>query len=280
MARLLSLILIAAIPVLVAAQEPPSIEGQIDPTAFDDGQRSIVLRVPHGAAMLEPASIALVKSRANVRRGDGGDILVEIIDRRGSLMDQWNAPHPHMRNAERLAVEEARYVLPYSKALSSVRITDLQSGQVMEARLDRAIEDFCAAEPADIACDQIDLQADITAVDGSQRSLPVSEFTHVTLRATFRNLQGETDGVSMAIAPFFVSPNLSVQTADPTSFTEGRVDGSYRRVERVTYRIACNAPGPGRIFPQAVIGATGGPAVVDVDPDNNRFNTILDIDCT
>lgn len=280
MMRLTILTLTAAWPALAIAQEPPSIEGQIDPTTLDDGQRSIVLRVPHAGQLGQPQSIMLVKARANVRRGDGGDMLVEIVDRDGALMDQWNAPHPHLRKDERLAAEEGRYVLPYSKDLSVVRITDLQSGQVMEARLDPVIEDFCTAEPDDVACDKVDLSADIQAVDGSQRSLPVSEFTHITLRAIFRNLQGETNGLSMAVAPFFVSPNLSIQTADPTSFAEDRVDGSYRRVERVTYRITCTAPGAGRIFPQAVIGATGGPAVVDVDPDNNRFNTILDIDCT
>ena len=68
MARIVFLTLIAMLPVLAAAQEPPSIEGQIDPTAFDDGQRSIVLRVPQNPDLQDPVSIMLVKARANVRR--------------------------------------------------------------------------------------------------------------------------------------------------------------------------------------------------------------------
>ena len=81
MGRTLALMLLMVAPAF--AQEPPSVQDQIDPTRFDDGSRAIVVRLPHRPEPGEPTSIQLVKSRAYVRRGDAGPILVEIVNRAG-----------------------------------------------------------------------------------------------------------------------------------------------------------------------------------------------------
>lgn len=264
----------------VAAQEPPSLERQIDPTSFDDGARSIVLRVTHDPEPQQPTSVMLVKSRYNVRRGDLGDVLVETFDHGRNKLDEWNAPHPHDRTGETAPGSEARYVLPYSKDLLSVHITDLRTGAAMEADLYNAIHSFCIGDPGDPACEQVDLAAHISPRVGlATQSVPVGDTVQVELDARFENLQGETSGVAMLIAPFFVSPNLDVMTDNETSFIEGRVDGSFSKEVSVTYSITCREAGLGRIFPQVTIFASGGAAVIESDPSNNQFNTIIDVHC-
>jgi hypothetical protein len=259
---------------------PPSLREQIDPTRFDDGNRAIVLRVPHTPDPQRPTSIQLVKSRAYVRRGDNGLILVEIVDRDGKVTDSWRAQRPQPRSGEAAPGTEGRYAIPYTKTLAGVRITDTASNAAIWVRLDGAIETFCQAQPEDVACDKVDLRAEIHPEGPSSETVAVGSSVTMAVRATFSNAFGETSGVSMSVAPFFVSPNLDVQAQGQTEFTEGRIDGSFRRIERITYTVSCKAAGAGRIFPQARIVATGGAAVVDTIPANNQENTILDVLCT
>jgi hypothetical protein len=82
-----------------------------------------------------------------------------------------------------------------------------------------------------------------------------------------------------SIGPFFVSPVVTFETGDPTSFAVDCVDGAFDRILTATYRLTCIAPGAGRVFPEAVISANGGPHVVEVDPTNNRWNTYFDVQC-
>jgi hypothetical protein len=278
MGRTLALILLMVAPAF--AQEPPSVRDQIDPTRFDDGSRAIVVRLPHRPEPGEPTSIQLVKSRAYVRRGDAGPIFVEIVNRGGSIADSWRAPRPGARSAEVAPGEEGRYAIPYTKDLSGARITDTELGAAVEMRFDRAIENFCLSQPDDVACDKVDLKAMVSPEVNTPQTVATGESVTIAVTATFENAVGETAGAAMSVAPFFVSPNLQVETENETTATEARIDGAFRHTMRVAYKITCAEPGAGRIFPEAVIFPTAGPAVVDIDPANNRWNTILDVLCT
>ena len=277
--RWLFLAFLAATPTL-AQDQPPSVEGQIDPTRFDDGNRAIMVRIPQDPDPGEATSVTLVKSRAYVRRGDAGPILVEVIDRDGTISDSWRAQRPDAGGGETVRLAEGRYAIPYTKTIERVTITDTDSGLATDVRLEPAIASFCLSQPDDIACDRVDLSAMVSPVDGAPQTLAVGETTTMTVEADFRNAIGETAGVSMLVNPFFVSPNLTVETGDEVRADEARVDGAFRKMLRVTYKITCDAAGAGRIFPEGVIVPTGGPSVIDIDPGNNRWNTILDVLCT
>ena len=262
------------------AQQPPSVDGQIDPTRFDDGSRAIVIRLSHQPGPQEPTSIQLVKSRAYVRRGDAGPILVEVLNRGGTIADSWRAPRPGARSAEAAPGDEGRYAIPYTKDLLGARITDTELGMNVEMRFDREIEAFCLSQPDDVACDKVDLKAMVSPEVTAPQTVATGESVTIAVVATFENGIGETDGAAMSVAPFFISANLQVETQDATTAAESRIDGAFRRTMRVEYKITCDQPGAGRIFPEAVIFPTAGPAVVDIDLTNNRWNTILDVVCS
>jgi hypothetical protein len=270
---------LAAFALSAAAQPVPSVDRQIDPTRFDDGNRAIVLRVPHQPDPGAPTSIRLVKSRAYVRQGDVGPILVETYYLNGGLRESWRAPRPGERTRNAAPGTEARYAIPYEKSLAAVSITDTERGTSIWVRLDPVIEAFCLSQPDDVACDKVDLTASISLADPRPRNIKTGDSESFTVNSRFTNRQGETNGAVMAVRPFFVSPNLRVETTDETSLSENRIDGSFSRQVSITYTVTCETPGAGRIFPEAVIQATAGPAVVDINPNNNRDNTILDVLC-
>ena len=110
------------------------------------------------------------------------------------------------------------------------------------------------------------------------QTVATGESVTIAVTATFENAVGET--AAMSVAPFFVSPNLQVETENETAAREARIDGAFRHTMRVAYKITCAEPGAGRIFPEAVIFPTAGPAVVDIDLANNRWNTIFMGSCT
>lgn len=183
---------------------PPSLEHQIDATAFDDGNRAIMLRVDHTPDPQEAHSVRLVKSRAYVRRGDEGPILVEAFDAEGNVLDAWKAPRPG-EGGEALKDHEGRYGIPYTKALRRVRITDRDSLASVDVKLDQAIEGFCSVNPADVACDQIDLTAHVALDSYDPVTLAVGESVQVPVTATFGNLVGETGRIGANIAPIYAA---------------------------------------------------------------------------
>ena len=257
---------------------PPSLEHQIDATAFDDGNRAIMLRVDHTPDPQEAHSVRLVKSRAYVRRGDEGPILVEAFDAEGNVLDAWKAPRPG-EGGEALKDHEGRYGIPYTKALRRVRITDRDSLASVDVKLDQAIEGFCSVNPADVACDQIDLTADVALDSYDPVTLAVGESVQVPVTATFGNLVGETGRIGANIAPIYVGAILAFETSEETSRQWERVDGPLNESVVVTYTLTCREAGADRVFPAARVHQLGGPHVVEVNPANNVWNTYFDVNC-
>jgi len=279
---ILLVLTIAALPRPALAQQvfaPASLEGEVDPTNFDDGSRSIVIRVDHNPEPQPPTAITLVKTRAYVRRADEGPILVEIFDQSRLLIDSWKARRPGSMASEGAKTTQARYAIPYSKGLALVVITDTDSGDAIDIKLTDAIATFCAANSTDVACDKVDLASDVSLDDYGPRILEIGKSMQIVVTAIFQNLQGETNGATGYISPIYVGPILTFNTGDETILDLGRVDGSFRRVVPISYTLTCVSKGTDRIFPGAQTFATGGAHVVEVDPSNNQWNTYFDVQC-
>ncbi|MGE0878591.1 MAG: hypothetical protein AB7L13_17925 [Acidimicrobiia bacterium] len=282
---------VAAVPVAMAVgatarpaqagndTPPPSLEHDLDATRFDDGSRAIMIRIEQAPDPGDVRRVDLVKARAYVRRGDEGPIQVETFDYDGNRIDSWKAVRPTDGGGEVLRTDEGRYAIPYTKNLAVVTITDRRSNVQTPVKVGRAVHDFCAVNPTDVACDQVDLIADLRMDDYSARTLAVGESVEVLVKGIFTNQLGETNGAVGVIDPMYVGRNLSFTTEDKTVVTFGRIDGAFREVVGVAYKLTCNAPGTDRIFPEARIGATGGEHVVEVNPNNNHWNTYFDVNC-
>lgn len=257
---------------------PPPLERQIDTTAFDDGNRAIMIRIDHTPDPQEPHSVRLVKSRAYVRRGDEGPILVETFAGDGQPLDSWKAPRPG-EGGEALKDHEGRYGIPYSKALRRVRITDRDTNRSVDVKLDQAIEGFCTVNPGDVACDQVDLTAHVGLASYDPIKLAVGESVDVPVTVTFANLQGETGTVGGYISPIYVGAIVSFETADKTTPQWDAVDGAFNEPLVVTYTMTCREAGTDRVFPAASFHALGGPHVVEANTADNAWNTYFDVIC-
>jgi hypothetical protein len=258
---------------------PPSLEGQVDPYAFDDGNRSIMISVPHTPDPKEATSVRLVPSRAYVRRGDEGSILVEVFDDAGALLDSWNALRPSEGSEADPSAVEGRYAIPYTKQVRYVTITDTETGVSTDVKLDEAIATFCAANPTDVACEEIDLVADLWMDDYSARKLEVGQSVEVPVYARFRNVGAETSDVTGVVTPLFVGPIATYETADQTTFTYPTTPDGFDETVKVISTLACTEEGTTRVFPMAQIWSSGGPHVVEPNVANNRWNTYFDVIC-
>lgn len=261
---------------------PPSLEGQVDPTLFDQGERSIVVRAYHDSEPQEPHRMTMSKLRAYVRRNDVGPIRVETFGEQGEKIDSWFANRPGDEGAEAIKDPEARYAVPYTKGLTYLRLTDVDTGAVMETKFADTIRSFCSANVTDIACDDVDLSADITMETFGPRNLAVGESVDVKLYARFRNQRSGSTAAVAEVRPFGGVNNITTfTTGDTKSWSWPVLEGTFDSgLMPITYTLTCTAPGFDRIFPEALIYDSGSAHVIDANPANNKWNVWFDVNCT
>jgi hypothetical protein len=261
--------------------QPPSLEGQLDPTTFDEGTRSIVVRVEHTPDPGPIFRMSMQKLRAYVRRGDIGPIKVETFDVTGKAIDSWTAARPGDEGGEGVKDPEARYAIPYTKGLTYVKITDTETGVSTDTKVTEVIQSFCAADPTDVACDDVDLTADITMETFGPRNLAVGESVDVKLFARFGNLRMGTTQANGRVRWFGgISDIATFATADATNWNwpvEGTFDSGYLPI---TYTLTCTKPGFDRIFPEAVVYSDGLASTIEALPTNDHWNVWFDVNCT
>jgi hypothetical protein len=222
----------------------------------------------------------LIRRRAYVRQSDTGPIKVEIFDEQSNPLGSWSAPRPGDIGAKS---QEGRYALPYTKGLTYVRITDKQTGHSMETKVVEAVHNFCVANPTDIACDDVDLSADMTMETFGPRTLAVGQSVDVKLFARFKNNRLGTTSARAQVHLLAEPSNIvTFTTTDTTEVTlPNRIEGTYDTGWLpFTYKLTCNAPGTDRIFPEAIIYDHGFAHVIDGVVGNEHWNVWFDVTCT
>jgi hypothetical protein len=266
------------------AAEPPSLEGQIDVLAHDNGNRSVVIRVRHPRAMDQPSDLVsarVVRQLAYVRASDTGTISVQTHDYKGNVIDTWLAMDPlldHSSADENGAV--ARYALPYSKVLASVTLENVVTGWKAGFKLRDVVGTFCVANPTDVACEKSDLFVDVISPVGTPLvELKVGASTTIRLNVIAKNLAEDTSGGRLLIAPISASPKVSFNTSDQVDYRFDRIPSGFNFEKTIEYQLTCLEPGDERIFPGAMFRPASLGSIVEVNEGNNKSNQIFDVKC-
>jgi hypothetical protein len=264
--------------------QPPSLEGQLDASLFDQGERSIVFRVNHDPDPQPIGEMAMSTRRAFVRHNDVGPIQVETFDINGKPIDTWQAVRPGAEGAEGGKDVTGRYTVPYTKDLYRVRVTDTSSGRSTEEKFAEVIYNFCSTHPTDVACDEVDLATDMQLPTPGPFTIAVGKSETVKLLVRFQNLKRGSTATSGYVGKLGNSGALNTittfSTTDKVEWTwpvrDGTFDSGWLPLK---YTLICTAPGNDRIFPEVVMNDSGLPHVVDANPANNHYNMYFDVKC-
>lgn len=261
------------------AQHQPTLEGQIDSGAFDQGNRAVVVRIQHSKTGGKLIGATLVKREARVRYADEGPILIETFDYARNPIARWKAVDPLVSAHGKDQNDIGRYVIPYSKSLAYVVIHNPSGPWTVDFKPYDLIRQFCSSNPTDFACEEVDFSADIILDDVSPIILAIGGTKTVGATMEFRSAIQDTSSGVGTISPMFVSPNLKFTTTEVTNFSEETVPASYVKRLKVHYTLECLSAGQGRIFPAVGFHPTAGAHVIDRERRNNNANVIIDVDC-
>lgn len=221
---------------------------------------------------------------------------VQVFDYRGQLVDEFNSWHPlwaftYEDGRESLRIlpnATGEIIFPFQPELAAMTVSDIALDQeVVSVDLKPIIQDYCRENIIDFYCWEVDLAVlNITSSDFSPVIL-TNESADVTISTTIVSNDIDVPPVDAIVENVVESPDTGIiitpldvtisATAAITNIENFINPGEQRRVDS-NYNIACIQPGRYDVSVISNITAASG-AMVDINPNNNRGNSSLTVNC-
>lgn len=156
------LLLLSAAPAWAQLSDDPS-QVPVPPAFFNDPARAVVVEVYfNSATSVSPVGVSVAQTRARSSIANPSQLLVELLNQNGQVISEQFAHYPlWVRDIDDQGQETgtevpdgpAKFYVPLSETLRSVRITDLQfSQELITIDVSVPVIEYCTRSPPTPIC--------------------------------------------------------------------------------------------------------------------------------
>ena len=243
----------------------------------------------NGPDNVQVESIEVVRQRAPHPGAHPPMLQVEILDRHGAVVEQfnewnpleirvYNVSDPSGHSIQMADTATMTIAVPFNPDHSRLLIRDLEreGRQLVDVDLEEAIRDFCETAPDDVDCRLVDLAiTDIAVLDPPTQVLP-GDSASFTVQTVLAN-NGPSTPVD-ALVTKTAAATAGAEIAPTSSMEELRLEIDTPQLSDQTYTVTCTQRGLQTITFTSTI-EPARPADVDTASDNDQLSVELHIRC-